>query len=462
MSKWGLLKKKKEAEVPSSAPATTKTDDPGKCQSVEYPGWGSGGHCDLPMPCQFGRQIETRKLAAEAVREGGHRGKKKLWRVLSSEPCRLLFEDMFWYIFLDEFSLEDHEGRVDAQRSLPDDAGTAPTPHPPRGVVPIRPTTRPAHLNNLTSRRALALVASKKETQPPLSTPLSRPRTPAVYGSAQDTDEGVRRVLALADASEAQSTVSQSHTVDANLGAFLTRAGVCGSPSSCRSSRRSRASSVCSSSSSVHSSVHSPVGNRSSFVGSGAFSGLDATEAKELVADEKEALYTRMSYHYVQLFKGIATSDKDMVLKDLPPCVFLMLRAAFERAVPYLKAAMGKEFRRNVLRRVSFWLTGVETSDMGSVKCVKRKRVQGAGGAGEASVMGKLTQYTKVALAFGDVQPNNELRQTLDELRKEFNTLPDKKDDDTQGNWTETAPTLPALGAHTARSAQTKVCLILT
>ncbi|KAJ9464773.1 hypothetical protein DIPPA_34558 [Diplonema papillatum] len=105
------------------------------------------------------------------------------------------------------------------------------------------------------------------------------------------------------------------------------------------------------------------------------------------VAKEKDLLMSRMACHYVALFRSLRKEHTDRVVPELPHLLARVLWLLFDRTVPYYKPYMHAPFDTNLLRRTSYWLSGVETG-------ASRYVVGGHAKAGDAAGLNRTRRHT--------------------------------------------------------------------
>eukprot|EP00755_Sulcionema_specki_P005158 Sspe_Gene.31978::Locus_15708_Transcript_1_1_Confidence_1.000_Length_1666::g.31978::m.31978 len=333
-------------------------EERGRCQPVFYAGWG--GVVDIPIPSQYGKATDVKRIMRQAMRDAGKIDCPKFFRLMTSAKCERLLEDMYWYIFLDEFALVDPikvlqefretEAKAAAESEKASSSEPPPAEHiptPPRGPRPDRPT----HLSSISVRNVAGLVSTGRR-------PPSRPTTPRVQKHDEPTKRGVAAIVALAETSKkrclspsSSSTAFYSHLIGRPPPSELSASDV---------------ESIYSEITDDESETTHPFTRPRSTAPCGApgDKGLDPTPAREEIENELDRIYSRMAYHYVTLFKMINRRDKDLLLRDVPDTLSRALRRIFDRTLPYLKPKMGKRFRQDLYRRVSYWINGVEAKSI--------------------------------------------------------------------------------------------------
>ena len=314
--------------------AAKKEQNDVSCQPVFYPGWGQKGTGTLPLPCkQFGKPLDMQVIVMESLKESKRNEIPKLCKLISGQKCLRLIEDMFWFIFLDEFSMEDPQQKITEVFEDPLDEEAEPEealiPHPPV----IKRKQKPTHLSLIPIKRLFSRSGRRKSTTPMSS----RPTTPKVDNEARETEFGVNHVVELT--SEAPSPTA-SDTFDK----------------------------VCLKSPTITPRSHPQVNRQKA---------QTRQLASNLVTQEKEYLFTRMSFHYIEVFNAVSPFDKDLLLKDVPLILVRVIRKIFTRGLPYFKSYYGEYFRKNLCRRITYWLTGVESAGNGTLDaeedCYRRK-----------------------------------------------------------------------------------------
>eukprot|EP01006_Ploeotia_vitrea_P024622 TRINITY_DN57448_c0_g1_i1.p1 TRINITY_DN57448_c0_g1~~TRINITY_DN57448_c0_g1_i1.p1 ORF type:complete len:780 (+),score=47.57 TRINITY_DN57448_c0_g1_i1:92-2341(+) len=98
-------------------------------------------------------------------------------------------------------------------------------------------------------------------------------------------------------------------------------------------------------------------------------------EIQQQIWIDQMRLFSRMAQNYTLMFQSLQTQHKDLILKHFPYVVAHTLYLAFYRTLPYFRAMMGPEFRQYLLRNVSYWITGVELTDIGLWENRKKRRL---------------------------------------------------------------------------------------
>eukprot|EP01062_Namystynia_karyoxenos_P073660 TRINITY_DN70478_c0_g1_i1.p1 TRINITY_DN70478_c0_g1~~TRINITY_DN70478_c0_g1_i1.p1 ORF type:complete len:902 (+),score=192.06 TRINITY_DN70478_c0_g1_i1:80-2785(+) len=408
------------ADSPQRADQSKQTpkQEEGRCQAVEYNAWGSSESC--PLPKQWGKEFDPRQAVKQALRDARKQDNIRFRTLCLSPLCFQLLQDMYWYVFLDEFALEDSDRYLEllreASRPATPKSGALPekAKNPqqakdqlimqkrrrryedlsPRAAAALR---EPTHLSTVSirSHNARALVAglprspagggsqTARDLGPtPAAEVIQRPTTPKTFPAGGVSMRGMAGVLRHFRRRQRQGSEGSSTPTTATTHLNLTYSSATDGRESEAGDNYSIASSPCHSrrhlrhdpSRSNLVSVHGSEGESSGDSSSVWSLGREGTppssrramreewsrQARERVEAEMDHIFTRMSQNYVVLFRQVPARQKDILFKDLPEVLSRALRWIFDRTLPYYKSLMAEEFRQNLARRVTYWITGVE------------------------------------------------------------------------------------------------------
>eukprot|EP01063_Lacrimia_lanifica_P011620 TRINITY_DN18349_c0_g1_i1.p1 TRINITY_DN18349_c0_g1~~TRINITY_DN18349_c0_g1_i1.p1 ORF type:complete len:799 (+),score=256.70 TRINITY_DN18349_c0_g1_i1:122-2518(+) len=113
---WDLLRVKSFGGKPAperdgdGSPAPRKRSC-GKLKAVQYLWWGKKGTVVTALPSQYGRPLSWEKTVEAVMKAVGHTG-ARITHLVAQEAFQRLTEDMFWYIYIDDFALVDHKQKV--------------------------------------------------------------------------------------------------------------------------------------------------------------------------------------------------------------------------------------------------------------------------------------------------------------------------------------------------------------
>eukprot|EP01062_Namystynia_karyoxenos_P004854 TRINITY_DN11710_c0_g1_i1.p1 TRINITY_DN11710_c0_g1~~TRINITY_DN11710_c0_g1_i1.p1 ORF type:complete len:875 (+),score=145.33 TRINITY_DN11710_c0_g1_i1:59-2626(+) len=88
--------------------------------------------------------------------------------------------------------------------------------------------------------------------------------------------------------------------------------------------------------------------------------GLDLQGSERLREQERQRIFSRMAGSYQRLLASTPFRQRDAVLRDLPDILVGCLNDMFQRGLPYARQGTGKPFTELLLRKISYWISGIE------------------------------------------------------------------------------------------------------
>eukprot|EP01065_Artemidia_motanka_P049444 TRINITY_DN8197_c1_g1_i2.p1 TRINITY_DN8197_c1_g1~~TRINITY_DN8197_c1_g1_i2.p1 ORF type:complete len:591 (+),score=144.57 TRINITY_DN8197_c1_g1_i2:60-1832(+) len=310
----------------------TGTDEDGgqvKVKVVTYPGFSSTAPRPLPVRGEESRRADTRLVMEQTLRCNRQSLSSGLGRLLLGKGALDLVCDTFWWVFLRYFVMVDLRTLAETHKRLQQDSD-GPTPATMDVITVSGSSAFPT------------LSAASREGSMPLH----------IYGAGMSASTRPLSVLSL---SAAPGTLQAG----AALEGISSRSQSPGS-----SSRRSRSSS--SSELWTPSTSGSP-GSRLS-VAPPDISALPRLQREEFVEEEERLLYDRIADRYLRIARRIArvrpATSQDLYYTQCPDIVAQAVWLALHRSMPYAHAMIGIPFQKQLLGLVTFWMTGVERTNV--------------------------------------------------------------------------------------------------
>lgn len=85
--------------------------------------------------------------------------------------------------------------------------------------------------------------------------------------------------------------------------------------------------------------------------------------AIDLIRQEQEHMFGRISRCYVAVFRSISSVKRDVVLGPFPDALAQLISRVLFRVLPYMRAELTPTQKKLMKRRVTYWFAGVENGD---------------------------------------------------------------------------------------------------